>query len=540
MSGLALEEAWQTDIAGRYEAAEFAFDQWDRVSASAAPKCLLQPSQTCSAVDLEAALVYIEKRRLTLAREAMRLLLRTRTAFMYAGLSSQPPLPDPFTDHMTTALQTSEFQATVTAVDAAWAQLQRRLGDQGNSMRVNFEFRRTDHPLAFEVLERTGILRVPVPWPLDPRERRARLLNEDVRAFFLGVGGGRSINTRIIKGNFSVFYNLNDDTPITRFPTSLSNFIADHEYITDTCETVKGTCEDASCDPDSYMTVSPYGDWIIKAEARSASDVVAPHVAFTNVSAVRLIFHLWYYSSAHGGDDVSLFPSNPCGMLCVLSPSQLTDGSLCKNNSPEYPTNGSTVQTTKPPTTSPSRLPPQLPTSYPDGAHRFSCIDGSCTAHLNGIYAADDCGNKCTVTRSQPGYTEVHNMSQITPNPDVTSRFSCIDGSCAAHPAGIYAVDDCNRQCDPNHDRDQNSLGKRSSSDLTTVDIGILVSSLSVAFVVIVVLIQYSKRKRTSSGSGDDEVPLVYINTQNEVGRLDAESDHDQISNPLPTLDVTV
>lgn len=357
------------------------------------PPCLIQGQQVCADGDLMGARKYVEQAKSTAAIEALDLFARTRKAFLYQSVDPAYLASNSFTSSITSDLNVHGFHEAITSADRTWDMLSQHLGAQGESMLVQFEVRRSDQPHAFQVLERTGIFQVHVPWPMHPRERRAKLLNQDVRAFFPfpSSKSGVQVRTQITKGNYSIFYPVEDRPPMTFFPVNLGNAVSDFEYEADTCDAIRGVCIDRTCEADSYLTQSPYGDWTIKVTANTVNGALPPSI-FQNVTGMRLVFHVWYYAANFPAQDYLFTDSNPCGAQCGLTPDTLDGTSMCR---PE-PTSAPTVGPTFTPSTSPTAGPTATLSASPTTASPTTdpCRQILCSAACNVSLSIDGDGDR--------------------------------------------------------------------------------------------------------------------------------------------------
>lgn len=172
--------------------------------------------------------------------------------------------------------------------------------------------RREDFPDDFTAFAQTGILGFNVPWPKDPRQRRAKILNTYFRPYYVGANNSVHITSTSLKGDSSVFFPnddagaqtapLSDQPPewIQLFTPTLSTASRfTFSYSQSTCGVLSGPCME-SCPVQNYLLQSPYGDWVIKSTANDGAtgNVVSPMEAFGAVTTLKVIFQVRIASTA--------------------------------------------------------------------------------------------------------------------------------------------------------------------------------------------------------------------------------------------------
>jgi hypothetical protein len=82
-----------------------------------------------------------------------------------------------------------------------------------------------------------------------------------------------SINTQLKKGMYSVFFAKNSPEPTVFTHPDLSELRTyPLAYKTKTCEALLAPCKDLSCSSQAFMSVSPYGHWILAVSKFELSD----------------------------------------------------------------------------------------------------------------------------------------------------------------------------------------------------------------------------------------------------------------------------
>lgn len=331
-----------------YEARRLMEQYLQNVSGSA-PECVLSSAVPCYGSDLQQAVSYISASKNRVLDGCMDVLHTITQSISYDVLD--PALVDRYT---TFGLVTSsqELSTAIDQLDTLWQLSQDNLGGSGNTEFVMYNFRRDSHELDFEAFEQTGVLSITVPWPTNPRQRRAKLLSPDIGVYFTGAPDG-DYDTAIVKGNYSIFFPLSEtsgdavekseylhrhtkrsmrqmdateDGWEELFSSSSAQFIANFGYRRsgDTCSAYSGGCTSGSCHPDDYLLVSPYGNWMIQARASKDGNTL-PSGQFASVDVIRLVFQVWYYDSGSGTNN--LFFNNTCAQGSCLVTS--TDMSNC-------------------------------------------------------------------------------------------------------------------------------------------------------------------------------------------------------------------
>jgi hypothetical protein len=301
------------------------------------PSCLPElgksTAQACNETELDAAVGYITQAKAAVVHQAIETLSTARQAILYQTLDVDSIQAGPMWPDISGA---SDVQRAVSVLDQIWARVQNQLGGNGDQEHIELEIREADFPNEFASLRETGIFSFQASWPANPRQRRAKLLNADARPYFAGAQKDVHVTTSLSAGKYSVFFPLSHEGQtgdvdwLQLFDPSLSNFNSEFSYQQSNCATLSGACNNQNCPPDDFLLQSPYGEWVLSASASNPKgEAIPPTQAFGGVTAVRIIFQVWYYGAPNGTDD--LFYNNTCGGSCVLA---VSDGpsAICSDS----------------------------------------------------------------------------------------------------------------------------------------------------------------------------------------------------------------
>ena len=314
----ALEAQRQLELQHLYTAGHRLFWSEYQNDIPAPPVCLSKPSTACTSdADIKAAGDHLEYVRLYTARKALGLLRTTQQTLYYTYMDST------FLTDLNGKLQVSQimshkdFDNAASSLDLAVSVAQTKVGGLGIAERVVYEITEDSDPSAFEMFRDTGLLQVHVPWPENPKQRFARVVDFNIESYFSKLPDGKAVTTQMHK-DFSVFYPIDGENPAPEvlFHPQLSTFIPTFKYYTDTCATLASVCTPGeNCGGINYMDVSPYGNWILKASVSGTNAGTGPRDTFQNVNAVKLVFQVNYHY-ANSGTSENMFPDNSCDLSC--------------------------------------------------------------------------------------------------------------------------------------------------------------------------------------------------------------------------------